>query len=63
MAIEADEMGASRTDHRVGQDLYALSIDELRIRIAALQDEIARIQREIDAKSAHKTAASAAFKF
>ncbi|MFC7053858.1 DUF1192 domain-containing protein [Hansschlegelia quercus] len=48
--------------HKVGQDLSALSVDELRGRVEALQAEVARLNREIEAKSAHRGAADLLFK-
>lgn len=38
-----------------------LSVDELRARIAALKDEIAACERELERKSAHRSAADALF--
>lgn len=46
----------------VGEDLSGLSMAELKGRIAALQDEIARIEAELDRKVRHEAAASALFK-
>jgi uncharacterized small protein (DUF1192 family) len=46
----------------VGEPLGALSIAELEARIAALAQEIERVQEELRAKRTHETAAAALFK-
>ncbi len=46
----------------VGEPLTAMSIADLEARIAALEDEIARVRGEIAAKKAQQQAASAFFK-
>lgn len=65
MAVFDDEPGAppaKRVAHEVGQDLSRLSVDELNQRVAALREEIARIEREIASKSAQRQAADLFFK-
>lgn len=47
---------------RIGDDLSAISIDELEQRITMLETEIARLRGEIDAKKATKAAANDIFK-
>jgi uncharacterized small protein (DUF1192 family) len=46
----------------VGEDLKALSVGELEERIRALEQEIARVRSELQAKRAHEQAAAALFK-
>ena len=46
----------------VRQDLGPLSQDELSARIAALKDEIARVEAHMTAVDAHRSAADALFK-
>lgn len=46
----------------VGEPLGSLSIAELEVRIAALTQEIERVQEELRAKRAHEAAAAAVFK-
>ncbi len=46
----------------IGDSLETLSIAELEARIAALREEITRIEGEIAAKRKHEAAASALFK-
>ncbi|MEG6507484.1 DUF1192 domain-containing protein [Methyloligella sp. 2.7D] len=48
--------------HQLGQDLSALSVDELKALIETLQGEIARVEAEMAAKQSTKSAAEAAFK-
>ena len=50
------------TRHDIGQDLSALSVDELDERVAQLQAEIGRLQEARRAKLASRDAASAFFK-
>lgn len=59
----ADELPQRKpAQHAVGQDLSALSVDELDERVAQLQSEIARLQEARRAKLASRDAASAFFK-
>jgi uncharacterized small protein (DUF1192 family) len=44
------------------QDLDPLSIDELNARIAALREEIARVEAHMDRASRHRSAAEELFK-
>lgn len=44
------------------QDLGPLSIDELKVRIETLKDEIARVEAHIDAASKQRSAAEELFK-
>ena len=46
----------------VGEMLENLSVGELEARIALLQQEIERVERELAAKKAHGSAAAAIFK-
>ncbi|MEL7542924.1 MAG: DUF1192 domain-containing protein [Pseudomonadota bacterium] len=46
----------------LGEDLSALSRAELDERIAALRDEILRVEAEITARKSHMSAAEQAFK-
>ncbi len=48
--------------HMVGEPLDTLSIEELRLRIEVLHDEIARLDGEIATKQASRSAADAFFK-
>ncbi len=46
----------------VGEPLHELSLTDLEERLAALREEIRRVEQEIAAKRAHEEAASALFK-
>ncbi len=46
----------------IGEDLSALSLNELEELIATLKDEISRIEQAIDAKQSSKQAADSVFK-
>lgn len=52
----------SQPAHVLGENLDAVSVDELKLRVAALQEEIARIEREIARKQASRNAADSFFK-
>ncbi len=59
----ADEDQPTRTHaHRLGEDLSALSLDELAERISLLRQEIDRVEAAIGAKRASAAAADAVFK-
>ena len=49
-------------DITIGDSLATLSIAELEARIAALTNEITRVEKEVAAKKAHEAAAAAIFK-
>jgi uncharacterized small protein (DUF1192 family) len=51
------------TAHELGQDLSALSVDELEERIALLRREIERLEAAKAAKEASRKAADGVFKF
>lgn len=53
---------AVRAIHVMGQDLSTLSIEELDQRMAALADEIARLQAVRTAKLASRSAADSVFR-
>ncbi len=62
MALFDEEPGKKKLPHEIGQDLSALSAGELSERISQLKDEIVRLEQELSAKSATRTAADALFK-
>lgn len=63
MARDEDpDRPAPKPKHSLGEPLDALSVDELRSRIALLETEIARLEAEIGAKQASRSAADAFFK-
>lgn len=46
----------------IGEPLHNLSVSDLEERLAALREEIGRVERELAAKRAHSEAAAALFK-
>ena len=62
MPIVDEDPPRRTTAHEIGQDLSALSLDELAERIALLRGEIERIEAAIRAKQASAEAADAFFK-
>lgn len=62
MAIFEDEPSKKPKAHEIGQDLSLLSVADLNERIGTLRDEIARLEAELQAKGATKSAAEALFR-
>ena len=62
MALFDDEPAKPKRVHEIGQDLSALSVDELRARIGDLRAEIARLEGELDAKGSTRLAAESLFR-
>jgi uncharacterized small protein (DUF1192 family) len=60
--MDIDESPKPKHLHVVGEVLDAISIAELQSRIAALTDEIRRIEAEIARKQTSRAAADAFFK-
>jgi uncharacterized small protein (DUF1192 family) len=61
-AIEDDDRPKKKLAHEIGQDLSLLSLKELDERIAALQEEIARLEMARAKKQASRSAADQFFK-
>lgn len=61
-AIDPDELPKKKIVHELGQDLSLLSVGELTERIAALKDEITRLEAEMARKRSSKSAADTFFK-
>ena len=62
MAMLGDEPVKKPKPHEIGQDLSLLSQSELAERIELLRSEIARLEAELSAKGASKSAAEALFR-
>lgn len=62
MALFDDEPLKKPKPHEIGQDLSLLSVGELTERIALLRSEIGRLEVELKAKSATKSAAEQLFR-
>ncbi len=56
-----DKELAKAKDFAVGEDLDAISVDELKARINVLEAEITRLKQAIDAKQDQRQAADALF--
>jgi uncharacterized small protein (DUF1192 family) len=61
-AIEDDDRPKKKLAHEIGQDLSLLSLKELEERIAALREEIARLEAARAKKQASRSAADQFFK-
>lgn len=59
--MDADEP-KKKPQYQLGQDLSLLSHEELGETVAALKEEIARLEAEMSSKSASRDAAEAFFK-
>ncbi len=62
MALFDDEPKKPSTAYVVGQDLSLMSVAELSQRITELRAEIARLEAELKAKDATKSAAESLFR-
>ncbi len=62
MSIFDEEAPRKIRVHEIGQDLSLLSVGELSERIGQLRHEILRLEAELAAKGATKTAAEALFR-
>jgi len=56
-AIDPDELPKKKIVHELGQELALLSVGELTERIAALKEEISRLEAEMARKRSSKSAA------
>ncbi|WP_421857305.1 DUF1192 domain-containing protein [Oricola sp.] len=57
-----EEEARKKPPYELGQDLSLMSAEELRATIAALHEEIARLEADLISKSASRDAAEAFFK-
>jgi uncharacterized small protein (DUF1192 family) len=60
--IDMDELPKPKHEHVLGENLEAISVDELKNRVSTLEREITRIQVEITKKQASRDAAQTFFK-
>jgi uncharacterized small protein (DUF1192 family) len=61
-ALEDDDRPKKKLVHEIGQDVALLSVEELRDRIALLNDEVVRLQAALEKKRASRSAADQFFK-
>jgi uncharacterized small protein (DUF1192 family) len=57
-----DDLPRPKPKPSIGEPLDAISLDELKARIAAYEEEIVRLRNEISRKQASKAAADAFFR-
>lgn len=63
MAVfDDDERPKPKIAHEIGQDLSLLSVEEIKLRIALMQDEISRLETDMAQKHAKRAAADQFFK-
>ena len=60
--MNSEDLPKPKHEHVLGENLEAISLDELNLRVAVLQREILRIQEEIVRKRVSRSAADAFFK-
>jgi uncharacterized small protein (DUF1192 family) len=60
--MNSDDLPKPKHEHVLGENLEAISLDELKLRVAVLEREIQRIQEEIKRKQVSRSAADAFFK-
>ena len=60
--MEPDDLPRPKHVHVLGESLEVISLEELRLRVLALEQEIQRIHAEIQRKQASRSAADAFFK-
>jgi uncharacterized small protein (DUF1192 family) len=61
-AIDEDDRPKKKITHEIGQELALISVKELEERIALLQEEIGRLEADIQRKQASKNVADQFFK-
>ena len=63
MAVfDDDDRPKKKIAHEIGQDLSLLSVEEIKLRIALMQDEIKRLEADMAQKHAKRAAADRFFK-
>ena len=62
MAADDELPLKKKTVHEIGADLAVLSVEELLERMAALKDEIVRLEAAVSAKKASRASADQFFK-
>ncbi len=60
--MNLEDLPKPKHEHVVGENLEAISLDELQLRVALLKQEIERIETEMSRKQASRSAAAAFFK-
>jgi uncharacterized small protein (DUF1192 family) len=60
--MEEEPIRRPKAVHEIGSDLSLLSVEELKERIAALKEEITRLEAAVRSKESSKNAADTFFK-
>ena len=60
--MEPDELPRPKHVHVLDENLETISLEELQLRVSALEQEILRIQTEMQRKRVSRSAANAFFK-
>jgi uncharacterized small protein (DUF1192 family) len=60
--MNLDDLPKPKHEHVLGENLEAISLDELNLRVGVLKREIERIEAEIVRKQVSRSAADAFFK-
>jgi uncharacterized small protein (DUF1192 family) len=60
--MNRDDLPKPKQEHSLGENLEAISLDELNLRVKLLAREIERLQAEITKKQTSRAAADAFFK-
>jgi len=61
-SIDDDDRPKRKIAHEIGQDLRLLSVEELAARVQLMQDEIRRLEADMERKRASRSAADSIFK-
>jgi uncharacterized small protein (DUF1192 family) len=61
-AFDDDDRPKKKIAHEIGQDLSLLSVEEHKVRIVLMQDDITRLEADIAQKTAKRAAADQFFK-
>jgi uncharacterized small protein (DUF1192 family) len=62
MSLFDEDQPKKKVSHEIGADLSAISVDELKARIALLKEEIGRIEAELATKSSSRSSAENLFR-
>jgi uncharacterized small protein (DUF1192 family) len=62
MKMDLEERPKPKHEHVIGENLEAVSLDELQARIDLLKAEVLRLETEVTRKQASRNAADAFFK-
>lgn len=62
MSLFEDDRPKKPSSHEIGVDLSMLSVDELKLRVGILKDEIARIEAAVASKSSSRDVAEGLFR-